>query len=230
MKQYLFYQFRADIFKKPPLVRLYIDNVLNDEFNLVDWPTVSIPSRSADDFLDPKISRSKQCEEKIKVVEFYCDKPELDIAFKVYNNDNNFTNGFMTKCTLVALNFILIANQKVIRLIDRLNERKHTIYHEKVMGNIWAIKDAYKLREYCLINNFSNLCDIYEIDSGKKIMCPEVQSFYTFGTNVEYRVSLVKRHGFWMIKNHAKRLGVLKTGYIKDLKFLYNKYVSNENK
>ena len=222
-------------------MRLFIDNILADEFELHDWPTITEPS-STNDFLRPGSYLVKEnvhdpeCEEKFKVVEFDSDKSKLDLLFQVYNNDNNFTNGFMTKSTLVNLNFFYVCDQKNYKLIEELAAKKIQHNTVKKSGVVLDVKNSYrsiKNKKHFLIENFSKKCDLTDLTIGQKIdgslHAGGGQQYYTFGTDIEYHVSLVKRHRVWMTEQDANHIGLYRPGDVKSLKFLYDKYSQYEN-
>ena len=226
MKQYLFYQFRADIYKRSPLIRLYVNDILFDEFQIEKNQNI-LHTGYKKDFLDNEKLLDQAYYGKFRVVEFGHTSSQIKIRFDVKNNDNNFTNGFMTKCTSLNFRFCYLANENFLHNITSF-QKKFRYDREKVF-DLKDIKSWYKGQYHPLVENYAQTCSI-ECNDSQKYITATPQKSMTTGTNVSYLISLVKRHGFWLTHKNAKHVGIFRSGAIKNLKFLYNKYLCHENK
>lgn len=154
MSYVLFLGFKTKINKKFPLVRLWLDNIFLNEFNL----TRSI-SGQYEDHAFPMGFRSPYLEQYTKVGEhqlspetnltlkwhdFVALHPQLNciaieidenyiqsksnhnLKIEVINTDNNYTNGFMTKTTLVQFCYAYLVPKSVVKDLLHYCEKNHT--------------------------------------------------------------------------------------------------------
>ena len=101
MKWLLIYEFDVKIYRRAPTVRIFLEDVLLNEFTL------------------EKITRG--------IIEFdYSPKDKNNLTVEMINDDNNYTNGFMTKATYVIPKFLFVVPKFIIKNFDQ-----HRLYYEQ---------------------------------------------------------------------------------------------------
>jgi len=131
MKYLLMLSFLCEVYRKQPRARIFLNDQLLDEHS-IDQNTSTWTKEPLN--LQKK-TFAERCNHRGKYVYDRCKKFELDIPsevddvtikIEIRNDDNNYTNGFMTRCTLVSLyQFYLIPLNK--KFTDRTKE----IFHKR---------------------------------------------------------------------------------------------------
>jgi len=167
MTQVIFLSFNSFSYKKNPRAQLLINNIFIDEFEIPEFISSDFLERINNKFYNDYINMegkhivyepSSQHSEwkdnivgggsglKIKVWEIddsaFHKERENKIEIKVSNNDNNYTNGFMTLSSLIEIKDFFILPKKV------LNERTLQSYHfrRENFKRLKAVAGYYKDR------------------------------------------------------------------------------------
>ena len=216
MKHYIFYSFSADIYRKNPTIRIFINNILISEHELTHTGicTDAYNPQKNDIFFKKNIYHA---------IEFEYKEDNMSIKICCQNKDNNFMNGFMTKNTLIRLNCFFVISKKMFHLLDTLSE-KYSFSRVNVKS-IHGIK-RYYTKKNTLISNLAISPDIIFDEEEKSIK--QAPYLYTIGGNCTYTINAIKKHGCWHLHNR-KPIGKLNIGSIEYIKFLKNKYLQNEN-
>jgi hypothetical protein len=172
MSYLLFLGFKTTIYKKPPTIRVSLNGLFLDEFfiyknshNVIEKDELTILDEKVAD-LEKKNSKlnpnpiyksiSKSYNELLqdsinfKIIEINEDVLHLEkenyLLIEIFNNDNDYTNGFINKSTMVFCNIVhLIPKNSLLNLDEfcdhfNLDKKKHRSTHSK----IFSIKDSYK--------------------------------------------------------------------------------------
>ena len=119
MEHILIVGFYAQIYKHNPTVRISFNDYFLDEYDLPDHYTIEdrIPLRNKIDYINPPL---------LKIYELNLEKyQKLNIDIDIKNNDNNFSNGFMTRYTKVDLECLFLVPKKIF-LNYKYYYEKHT--------------------------------------------------------------------------------------------------------
>jgi hypothetical protein len=138
MKYLLVVGFNCDVYRLEPRARIFVGNKLIDEIFIKNFPGYK-------QHIDKEIKVIKKLlgieknhmqplteDENLKIYNFYYDKTknnyfyeldidnnikEINLSIEIFNNDNNYNNGFMTKNTLINVrNFTLLPMHESIYL------------------------------------------------------------------------------------------------------------------
>ena len=203
MLNYIFYVLEASVYKKQPVARFYINDTLIDEHELTN-SDFSAP-------LQDKIPLGKCA----RVIKFHTSDEIIDIKIGISNQDSNFTNGFMTKSTLVNLSSLYVVT-------------------EHVLGKIGNIRQNFKLKndenvDKKIIVNFARCIDINFAGCPVPKEHEKRTHVYTVGGNGEYRLQLRKKLGFWLRKQDYEH-GIYNLGHARVVELLADKYNNYENR
>lgn len=212
MKHYIFYSFSAGIYRKNPTIRLFINNLLISEHELTH--TGICTDIQSDIFFKKKIYHA---------IEFDYKEDNMRIKICCQNKDNNFTNGFMTKNTLIRLDCFFVISEKMFHLLDTLPEK-----YSFSRANVKSLHDIkrYYTKKNNLISNLAQSPDILFDEKDKSIT--QAPYCYSIGGNCTYAINAIKKHGCWHLHNR-KPIGKLNIGSIEYIQFIKNKYLHNEN-
>lgn len=106
MKWLLIYEFDVEIYRRAPTVRIFLEDVLLNEFTLE--------------------------KRTFEVIEFdYKPKNENNLTIEFINDDSNYTNGFITKSTYVKPKCLYIMPKYVVK-----NYRKITKHYAVIFGKM----------------------------------------------------------------------------------------------
>lgn len=202
MLNYIFYVLEASVFKKNPFARVYINDTLVDEHELFN-SNFSAP-------LSNWIPLEKKL---VRVIKFYTLDEILDIKIQIFNQDSNYTNGFMTKSTLVNLSRLYVVTEHVLRQIKNIN-KNFKLKNEKLEKNI--------------IENFARCIDINFAGSTVPKDHERFTHVYTVGGDGLYQIQLCKKLGFWLRKQDFEH-GIRNLGWAWELEKLVDKYKKYEN-
>lgn len=222
MKQVLILALGCSVYKKNPLIRVEIDDVFVDEFDLphtINHEEIQKNYNQNDPNIIlqpdpyPMLKEYQQFlleKSYLKIYEIE-NKNVLDVHFSFYNDDNNYTNGFMNKATFVYPIFFNIVPYKVFKNVDIFVESYK--YNRKYFKKAQEIKSCYmrdKLKNSIPENIFFN----------KKLTSP-------IGKTTSLSFKLFKKHSFWSANDTQKGIRIL--GNVREIKYFYNKYYKNED-
>ena len=226
MRQLLILGFHCNIYKKEPQCRVYVEDVLVDEFDIPQSDEVAVEI----DRLDP-LRKYKNLQNFttnppfLKYIEFDdAGADSLDVIIKIQNNDNNYANGFMSKHTHVTLSHVFLASKKALENIDNLTN------NSKFTRQNWEKYNRDIVDFYADDNRtrfFNNFVRDTEADF------PDIQlksntGGYRIGSSGHYRLTVKKKLGFWRaIRNCSK--GIWPLGKFRHVQYLYNKYKQHED-
>ena len=253
MRQLLMLGFYCEVYRREPLCRVYVNDVLIDEFNIPHTPIKKdlLPPNVR---LDPAFWAQEQYQLQsdppfLKFIEFDdADQRSIDFRVEIKNDDNNYTNGFMTRHTRIMLCQCWLAPVKVWEQFEQIRNRwrfsrptwqkyfgyKKFIdyylgYRNVVLDNLAAyaymhfpnITQRARSKEQLKIffNNYQDLPPWWQ-ESPKK---------HWVGSSGYFHLTLAKKLGFW---RHSKdqRRGWWGLSWINNMKDLYDKYKQYENK
>ena len=251
MKQLLILGFLCEVYTKEPLCRVYVNDVLVDEFNIPHTPRID--AWTADMILDPAHWNHNSFIHKsspsfYKFIEFNnFDSKSLDIRVEIQNNDNNYANGFMTQYTRVMLCQSYLAPIKLWEDFDQIRNRwkfSQLNWH----GDTRSVAQYYSGPRNFALDNIAEYADMHFLDiiqqtqlnqqqksnlSNHQDLSPVHQGFsnrYWVGSSGYYHLTLKKKLGFWRHSTDRRRgwwkLAVGNGNAVKDL---YDKYLQYED-
>jgi len=183
MSYVLFLGFKSIVYKEPAIIRISLDNVFIDEFSLIpnsscdvkdyyykseyfrrwsdknslaDHPYYkkNIPADFSKFFHEDIIFKIFELDEK-----FIKEKQKHNLVIELIDSDNNFTNGFITKSTMISLDLAYLIPKSILLKFDiynnnYINNKKE--YRSKHL-TIDSIKNSYKtkLTQFDLLKNNS---------------------------------------------------------------------------
>jgi hypothetical protein len=233
------------IYKKPPTVRIYVDNFFIDEFELTD----SMPKNKVTDFinvinsfrktdsrrfvseLDPTLYLDKtDINKNIKIMFFnmknlnFNNKKSCNLKIEVKNNDTNYNNGFISNSTLVSLPIVFITSTKILENFKNFFMKYDKMYkkRQKIYNDINAIKNFYKTKQNFLSPFTPQSLYFYQEQSKRKI------SSYFFGGNGEFIFTFYKKYNT-LIENidiGYKKINQKDAGYLLSLSDKYIQYAN----
>ena len=234
MRQLLMLGFYCEVYRREPRCRVYVNDVLLDEFNIPQSDRVDIEM----DVLDPLNSRKRLENEKtnppfLKYIEFDdAGADSLDVVLRIQNDDNNYANGFMSRYTHITLSHLFLASKKVMENFDNL------LNNFKFSRKNWEkynrdIVDFYirENKNFIFENHVTNLNHVTNIKLNFPSIClnsDEDVGFYKIGSSGYYHLTLKKKLGFWQDSKNSSR-GRWGLGYIDFVEYLYDKYKQHED-
>ena len=249
MRQLLMLGFYCQVYRQEPVCRVYVKDVLVDEFNIPNTPRID--AWTADMILNPAIGSHgrfihESSQSFYKFIEFDdFDSRSLDIRLEIQNNDNNFSNGFMTQHSLVMLSQCYLASVKFWENFAQINKRwKFNQYNWHGHGK--SILHYYSgLRSY-VFTNLAMYLDLHFPDITQQSNQHEQykrrisnyqnlpQSWkdnpneHWIGSSGYCHLTLAKKLGFWR-HSTDRRKGWWKITMSGEVEFLYNKYLQHED-
>ena len=226
MKCLIFLGFTANVFKKEPRVRCFLNENFLDEFTIKHSLESNKQEKDHIDILVPhnKFKYFTDFESIGQMLIYEVDIPNDScvLEIEVENDDNNFSNGFMTKYTWARLEYI---NILPVRLTDRILKTKNDIF-QKIKNRISRNPHAVKKQYVDTPRLFDNLVKYtYFVDKNKK----KIYETYcqTLGKSGKYICECVKKFNSFIPKKLGNNVGYWRIN--KRLKFLLDKYCSDEN-
>ena len=246
MRQLLMLGFYCEVYRREPLCRVYIDEMLVDEFNIsrasLEYPWT--PDMKLDpSYWTPEDYSMQSNTPFLKFIDFDdAGRKILDIRIEIHNDDNNYANGFMTRYTRVQLCNCYLAPVRVWEEFDQImygwkfsrrnwqkyfGHKKITDYYAKSRNVVLDDLTTYADRNFSCVDqpllklNCSN--DQY---LPRMNQLPRNQGW--LGTSGYCQLSLAKKLGFWRHSSDRRR-GYWKMSAIRNVKGLYDKYRSNED-
>ena len=231
MRQLLMLGFYCEVYRREPLCRVYVNDVLVDEFNI---PQIDQVQAKVDplDPLDPqRLENFITNPPFIKYIEFDdADADALDVVLKIQNDDNNHANGFMSKYTQITLSHLFLASKKVLENIDELkNNFKFSRKNWKKFN--CDILDFYSNsnRNELFANFFEKISSIAFNFPNTRFISNTNLTMYKIGTSGHLHLTLKKKLGFWR-SSIGRCRGSWGRGYVGHVKYLYDKYKQHEDK
>ena len=251
MRQLLMLGFYCEVYRREPLCRVYVNDVLVDEFDIPHTPRKDL--WTVDMRLDPTFWSREQFELQsntpfLKYLELDDGSGQsLDLRVEIKNSDNNHANGFMTKHTRVMLWQCWLAPVKVWQEFDQIYDRWKFCRHNwpKFFGYKTCI-DYYLGQRNIVFDNlmiysemhFPNITQQLQSEEQLKSHCSNYQhqpqicqerpNLHWTGTWGHYHLTLAKKLGFWRPITDRRR-GWWKLNRIPNVKDLYNKYKQYED-
>ena len=142
MKYLLLVEFLCEIYRREPKARIFLNEQLLDEFSIqqntaVDPWSLDKQMQVIPDYNNKIMAETKNLKQlgfnNFKIYQF--DMPRepdhLTLKIDIENNDNNYTNGFMTRYTLIQLKhlFLIPLNEKLISMLRQRKIRKQFTKH-----------------------------------------------------------------------------------------------------
>ena len=228
MRQLLMLGFYCNIYRQEPLCRVYVNDVLLDEFDIPQRDKVDVEI----DLLDPFASHKRLQHFTtntlfLKCIEFDdADADSLDVVIKIHNDDNNHANGFMSRYTNVTLSRCYLASEKLLENVDNIQNnfkfsRKNWEKYNRNIANFYA--DSNRTR---MFNN--HVRDMKSNFPGIQVKSNEYIGGYGIGTSGHYRLTVKKKLGFWLDSKKCCK-GYWRAGSINLVKYIYDKYKQHED-
>jgi len=248
MRQLLMLGFYCEVYRREPTCRIYINDILLDEFDIPHAPHKDDANHlffSGDglnpNFFDIEYTRVKLYTPFLKYIEFDDqDAKEIDIKIEIYNNDNNYANGFMTKNTQMMLPFMFLASKNLLDRIDNLkNNWKFSIKNYQIQ-NKRAIDIFYSKTRNRIFENFAEgLMSKFPDKIYQQVPAEEIRPYCSnwqdlpprwkdingdwVGSSGYFHLKLKKKLGFWRLDTDLRK-GRHRLGFIAIVEHLYNKY------
>lgn len=229
MKNLLIIGITCRVYKKEPLLRLFCNNNFIDEFN--------VPHNTVfDNYLTEKIKYTKynQLDPSIlplykmiakeqtcflpftKIIEIEdLDKKNLNFELQVDAVDNNFTNGFMTKTTLIQFDYFYLIPYAIAQNLTLIKQKYK--FDRKKIKNIKDIMKYYRSwAGHELFRNFTRNNqhrDIKNMQGGK----------------FNLQIKLCKRLNSFWCEHNDRTIGKRCIGAVDFLEFILDKYQQDEN-
>jgi hypothetical protein len=251
MRQLLMLGFYCEVYRREPLCRIYVNDVLVDEFDIPHSPFKD--SSTPDMKLDPTHWTKEQLLLQfnppfLKFLELDdAGKRSLDLRVEIQNNDNNYANGFMTQYSRVMLCQCWLAPVKVWEEFDQIADRwKFSKRNwQKYFGYKKIINYYLGLRNN-VVDSLAIYANLYFPDIVRTPRSTEQQKSYFsnyqnlprimqdeparhwIGSSGYFHLTLVKKLGFWRHSTDRRR-GWWKIAPLKNVKDLYDKYKQYED-
>lgn len=133
MKYYLIVDFKVNIYRKPPMVRIFINDIFLDELTIEESHIKLL-------VVDENILNTS-------------DNLQNTIGIDVFNNDNNYNNGFCSKGTTLLIDNLYLLNEKLF-FNNEVYDRRWRWNRQKVKIEDIVIWYKERNRVYAnLINN-----------------------------------------------------------------------------
>jgi hypothetical protein len=241
--------FHCEVYRQEPLCRVYVDDVLVDEFNIPHIPGKN--TWTANMMLDPTFWSREQYELQsdtpfLKYIELDdADQRSLDIRVEIKNDDNNHANGFMTRHTRIMLRQCWLAPVKVWEQFEQIQNRWR-FSKQNWHDNTRSVAQYYSGWRNCVFDNLAKQADMHfrniTQQPGSIEQLKANFSNYEYlprpwqnnptmhwtGTSGHYHLTVTKKLGFWRPITDRRR-GWWKLSMIPNVKDLYNKYKQYED-
>lgn len=228
MKNYLILALECKVFRRSPLLRVFINNCFVDEFELKNG---FFENKFKEEYLDPKSSyRIKQRHKDqlmfIKLYEFRDPSAMCDVRIECFNNDSNYTNGFMTKSTLVKFRYIFLISASNAHIFKDI--RKKYAYSIDNFEKFYDIKKYYSknIEQNYMWENFSNVAT-YDFDGQDNRDHYDIMYANWIGGSGSLKFTAKKHMGIW--RRVDRKPGVCRLGWVHVIEKILNKYLHDEN-
>ena len=256
MRQLLMLGFYCEVYRQEPLCRVYVDDILLDEFNIPHTPYKN--TFTSDKNLDPTFWTRDQYELKFnppffKILELDdAEKRFLNLRVEIQNNDNNHTNGFMNRSTQIMFNQCWLAPVKIWEEFEQIQDRwKFSRRNwQKWYGRIKSVTHYYTESRHCIFENLARYVQMHfsgidqSIDQRPSWPSEQLKlignhQYFTpllhksvanhwLGSSGHFNLTVSKKFGFWRPGRDCGR-GWRKLSTIRDIKYLYDKYKNDED-
>lgn len=233
MRCLLFVGLAIEIYKKPVMIRIYLDDKFIDEITLgksnLKYLQKWKKKIKKNNYLDPTVIWTPPGGPDHMFV-YEVDTPDANVTIKLMidNDDNNFTNGFLTKFTSVTLLYLnliplkIFCNEKISRIKKYSFSRKSNFFN----GKAKEIKNWYKSRPKFFGNLVYKRCPIKFIAKDNTVF--NDIHLWSNGKSGTYLCEITKKFGIYVNKNKNKFLGYYHF-WFDDIKNLFDKYLKYEN-
>jgi hypothetical protein len=218
MKYLLVVEFLCEIYRKEPRARIFLNDQLLDEFFVEQNNSNNVSETTNPTTLITTINNLQEFGlRKAKIFELDIPKSLNDVIIKIEieNNDNNYTNGFMTRYTQLILEHFYL-----IPLNSKLIARLRAIRRKRQFSENYALWQSQKQDIMDLILHTS------WHEKEKKIDFVPGQ---IFGTNGKFICKLHKKYGF-LIPKEMHPSYIYNMGPNILVLYLLDKYKENEDK
>jgi len=236
MKYLLAVGFFCNVYRKEPRARIFVGDQLIDEFNIQHQPEnkdLPNPHKKTTHPLQPvSINTYKEYIKKsLPPLRFY--ELEIDdqlkqnnIRIDIDNNDNNYTNGFMSRSTLLQFRIIaLLPADKNIhswfykRMFDRMFTYRYPWYWKK------RINDFFGTDYHVLHNNIKWIYSDNEEINGD---ITTIKNCNIGGSGSLY-CNIIKKYGILIFQLSEIKKSYLYRTYHYFAEHIYNKYEQHAN-
>jgi len=236
MKQVIFLGFYCKVYKKNPIAQIYIGDHMIDE--------IVIPEYYIDGFIknnelfytggDVDVMKLKEnASSHPKIFIYIIDDQYLDISdglieIKIKNEDSNYTNGFLSRSTLLFLDFFYILPytllEKPRKYIEKIMNISSKKYYKNMRKRIFNLKDdeldrynfplsvthreireilqktAINLVDTVIIG--TNFVSFFTLINEKKEILMKLINLgkFTIGRDCTYKIELKKYYNLWLLK------------------------------
>jgi hypothetical protein len=242
--------FLCEVYKREPLCRVYVNDMLVDEFNIPHTPRKDVEFIP----LDPKFFNKNSVNVQsnplfLKYIELDDGgATALDVRMEIQNDDNNYANGFMTNHTRVMLSQCFLISAKVLDSIDQIRDRwkfRRKNWH-KCYGHKKSIAYFFLGWRNHVFDNFANHINLHFPDITQHPQSEEQLKLHFsnyqylpirwqdnpaehwIGSSGYFHLTLKKKLGFWRLSTD-RRKGMWGLNRIESVKHLYDKYLRYEN-
>ncbi len=250
MRQLLMLGFYCEVYRREPRCRVYVNDMLLDEFNIPHTPKKYVEDGNT--WLNPEYYNGAQSFFKsnpifLKYIEFNDrDVNNLDIKIEIQNIDNNHTNGFMTKSTQIVLASTFLLSKKLLGRIDDIKNNWKLSRKNYNISNKSDIDLYYSGRRNVIFDNFAD----YMLLNFPNIVLPPKEKFKLYcnnwqdlplplrrdglisrwwiGSSGYFHLTVKKKLGFWRHTTDYRK-GLWQLGLINFVGQLYDKYKQYEN-
>ena len=243
--------FYCEVYRREPLCRVYVNDVLVDEFDIPQSDKVAI---EIEDPLDP-LKHHKQLQNFttnppfLKYIELDNGGADaLDVRVEIQNDDNNYANGFMSQYTRVRIETCYIIPAKVLDNIDRIKDRwKFSRKNwQKYYGHKRSIAYFFPGVRASIFDNlawwmnlhFPDITQHPQSEEQLKSLSSNYQDLpvlwqdnpaeHWIGSSGYCHLTLKKKLGFWQLSTDRRR-SCWRAGEIDTVKYLYDKYLRYED-
>ncbi len=196
MSYLLFLMFEYRRFKRDAIIRIYADNFLVDELNLVE----DIKLKVKDKTTAPKLSASatqgpdNKCRIHYlpeKLFMFEIDEKHLQKCLKiqVINDDNNYTNGFMTSFSYIIFHHVMLIPDCLLDFNNWLRINRRPVAKTGLDNSKYYPMPGFQNRHYKLTS------DTNEYDTNFQ--------YYRRGDSFSVEFDLFKKHGIMHLSKPA---------------------------
>jgi hypothetical protein len=252
MRQLLMLGFYCEVYKREPLCRVYVNDVLLDEFNIPHTPQKDCEFIRLDPkFFNRNYVRVQSNPTFLKYIELDDGEADaLDIRVEIQNNYNNYANGFMTNHTRVMLSQCFLLSKNTLERLDSIQnnfkfsrKNQHKYYKKKNIVDYYAVPNNNRTGIFDNFANYMNLRfpDITQHPQSEeqlKLHCSnhldlpamwqDNPAEHWIGSSGYCHLTLKKKLGFWRLSTD-RRQSCWRLGEIDTVKYHYDKYLRYEN-
>lgn len=214
MKWLLIYEFDVEIYRRAPTIRIYLKDTLLNEFTLY--------------------------QRRSELIAFeYEAQPHNKLSIEFINDDNNFTNGFMTKFTSIIPQYMYLVPYGLIKNYDAnswryensFSKKNYYMYRktgrdfigDKYIKGLSKIKHYYRKR----IVFPQNLFHIYDFfTTGEKFQDTPLKTGHKYGRGQTFNYYLIKKYSVMLYPTELKGFVILDY----NSRNLFKKIQKNQNK